>query len=159
MVVDMEVFQSQALEVHEKLESTQQSLFFKVEVVQNHFWVVDQSLNRIFLKEREAIAARATFQEAIVASPKDEATMLSRLSLSERTRGNIILNTWEANIVESKRLAKEVKKACEEAFHSLEKGSLGLEEDIISEVFGQVDIETNQLNFRTNMEEAWAEIL
>jgi hypothetical protein len=66
----MAVFQAQALEVLEKLESTQQSLFAKVEAVQNHFRVVDQSLNNIFLKEREAIAARATFQEVVVASKK-----------------------------------------------------------------------------------------
>jgi hypothetical protein len=155
----MAVFQAQALEVHEKLESTQQSLFTKVEAVQNHFRVVDQSLNNIFLKEREAIAARATFQEAVVSSTKEEVAMVSRLSLSEQTRGDIILKTWEANIVESKRLAKEVKKACEEAFHSLDKESLGLEKDNISEVLGQVDIAKNQLNFRTNMEEARAEIL
>jgi hypothetical protein len=65
-VVDMGFFQAQALEVHEKLESTQQSLFTKVEVVQNYYRVVDHSLNNIYLKEREAIAARDTFQEAVV---------------------------------------------------------------------------------------------
>jgi hypothetical protein len=157
--VDMVVFQAQALEVCEKLEATQQSLFTKVEVVQNHYRVVDQSLNNIGLKEREAIAARASFQEAVVSSTKEEVTMVSRLSLSEQTRGDIILKTWEANIVESKILAKEVKKSCEEAFHSLDKESLGLEKDNISEVLGQVDIEKNQLNFKTNMEEARAEIL
>jgi hypothetical protein len=59
--VDVAVFQAQALEVREKLESSQQSLFNKVEAVQNHFRVVDQSLNNIFLKEREAITTRATF--------------------------------------------------------------------------------------------------
>jgi hypothetical protein len=94
-----------------------------------------------------------------VSSTKEEVTMVSILSLSEQTRGDIILKTWEANIVESKRLAKEVKKSCEEAFHSLDKESLGLEKDNISEVLGQVDIEKNQLNLKTNMEEARAEIL
>jgi len=85
--------------------------------------------------------------------------MISRLSLSKKTRGDIILKTWEANIDESKRLDKEVKKYCEEAFHSLNKGSLGLDKYNISEVLGQVDIAKNQLNFKTNMEEARAEIL
>jgi hypothetical protein len=65
-VVDMGFFQAQALEVHEKLELTQQILFTKVEVVQNYYRVVDHSLNNIYLKEREAIAARDTFQEAVV---------------------------------------------------------------------------------------------
>jgi hypothetical protein len=58
----MRVFQEKALEVREKLGSAQQSLFTKVEFVQNHFRVVDQSLNNICLKEREAIVAWATFQ-------------------------------------------------------------------------------------------------
>jgi hypothetical protein len=57
----MVVFQAQALEVREKLELAQQSLFTKVEVVQNHYRVVDQSLNNIYLKEREAFVTRATF--------------------------------------------------------------------------------------------------
>jgi hypothetical protein len=69
--VYMEVFQAQALEVYEKIESTQQILFAKVEAIQNHFRVVDQSLNKIFLKEREAITARDTFQEAVVSSIRE----------------------------------------------------------------------------------------
>jgi hypothetical protein len=34
-IVEMASFQAQALEVHEKLESTQQDLFTKVEAIQN----------------------------------------------------------------------------------------------------------------------------
>jgi hypothetical protein len=59
--LDMAVFQAHALEVREKLKSTQQSLFTKVEAIQNHYWLVDQSLNNILLKKREAIIARASF--------------------------------------------------------------------------------------------------
>jgi hypothetical protein len=139
--------------------SAQQSLFTKVEAVKNHFQVVDQSLNNIFLKEREDIVARATFQEAVVVSAREGLSIFSRLSPSEQTRGDIILKTWETNIAKSKRMAKEVKKDCEENFHSLEKESLGLEKDNISEVLGQVDIANHQLNIKTNMEEARDEIL
>jgi hypothetical protein len=53
--------------------------------------------------------------EAILSSAKEEVANVTRLSLLEQTRGDIILKIWEANIFESKRLAKEVKKACEEA--------------------------------------------
>jgi hypothetical protein len=58
--VDMAIFQAHALEVHEKMESSQQNLLTKVEVVQNYYRVADQSLNNIHLKEREAIVARVT---------------------------------------------------------------------------------------------------
>jgi hypothetical protein len=98
--------------------------------------VVDHSLNNIFIKEREATAAQVTFQEVILSAAKDEIAKATRLSLLEQTRGDIILKTWEANIVESKRLAKEVKKFCEETFYSIEKDSLDIERDNISEVSG-----------------------
>ena len=52
-----------------------------------------------------------------------------------------------------------MKEACEEAFHSLKKGSLGLRKDNISEVLGQVDIVKHQLDIKTNIEEAQAKIL
>jgi hypothetical protein len=76
------------------------------------------------------------------------------LSLSEQTRGDIILKTWEANLAERKRLAREVKTVCEEALSSLDKESLDVEGDSISEALGKIDIAKNQLNSKTSMEEA-----
>jgi hypothetical protein len=148
MVIDITVFQAQALEVCKKLESTQQSLFDKVKAIQNHFQVVNQSLDNICFREKEAIAARTTFQEVVVSSAREGISVVPRLSVSEQVRGDIILKTWEANIAESKRMAKEVKEACEEAFHSLNKESLGLKKDDHSEVLGQVDIAKHQLNIK-----------
>jgi hypothetical protein len=107
------------LDVFKKLESTQQGLFDKVKAIQNHFQVVNQSLDDIGFREKEAIAAWATFQEAVVSSTKEGVSGVSGLSVSKQVRGDIILKTWEANIDESKKMAKEVKKACEEDFHSL----------------------------------------
>jgi hypothetical protein len=126
MVIDITVFQAQALEVCKKLESTQQSLFDKVKAIQNHFQVVNQSLDNICFREKEAIASWTTFQEAVVSSAREGVSVVSGLSVLEQVRGDIILKTWEANIAESKRMAKEVKEACEEYFHSLNKESLGL---------------------------------
>jgi hypothetical protein len=60
-VVDILAFQTQTLEAHKELESTQRSLFNKVEAIQNHFQVVNQALDNIFLKEGEAIAALDQF--------------------------------------------------------------------------------------------------
>jgi DNA-directed RNA polymerase subunit H (RpoH/RPB5) len=55
-------------------------------------------------------------------------------------------------------MAKEVKEFCEEAFHSLNKESLGLDKEDSSGVLGQIDITKHQLDIKTNMEEAQAEI-
>jgi hypothetical protein len=121
--------------------------------------VVNQFLDNICLKEREAIAAWTNFQEAVVSSAREGVSMVSRLSVSEQIKGDIILKIWETNIAESKRMAKEVKEACEESYHSLDKESLSFGKDSIYEVLGQVDIAKHQLNNKTNMEEAQVEIL
>jgi signal transduction histidine kinase len=141
--VDIEVFQAQTSEVHMKLESAQQNLLTKVEVAQNFYREANHSLNNIHLKEREAIATRVTFQEVVLSVGKDEVARATRLSLSEKTRGDIILKTWEANLVESKRLAWEVKKVSKEACSSLDKESLDIERDSTSEALGQIDIAKN----------------
>jgi hypothetical protein len=64
------MFQAQALEVHHKLEATQQSLFSKVGIIQDYFQEMDQSLDNISFREKEATAARATFQKAVVSSSR-----------------------------------------------------------------------------------------
>jgi hypothetical protein len=53
-VIDLKVFQTQALEVHMKIESEQQRLISKVEVIENYFREVSQSFDNIVFKEKEA---------------------------------------------------------------------------------------------------------
>jgi hypothetical protein len=53
-VVNIAVFQSQALEVGQKLEAVQQSLFCRVGIIQDYFWEMGQSLDNIGFKEKEA---------------------------------------------------------------------------------------------------------
>ena len=57
MVVDITMFQDQESEVRKELEAAQQSLLTKVETIQDHFWVIDQALNNICLREREVISS------------------------------------------------------------------------------------------------------
>ena len=61
-------------------------------------------------------------------------------------------------MVERKRLAREVSKACEEMLSSLDKELLDVERDSISEALGQIDIAKNQLKSKTSIEEAWTTI-
>jgi hypothetical protein len=91
ITMEMETFQAQALEVHENMESSQPYCFTKVEAIQNCYRVVDLSLNNIYIKEREATAYRAKFQEAVLLKPKDYVPEVPQLSLSEQTQGDIIL--------------------------------------------------------------------
>jgi hypothetical protein len=103
-VIDIKVFQTQATEIRKKIEATQQSLLTKVEVIQDHFQLIDQALNNITLREREAMAARGTFQEAIISTTKEEMVIASRLSIRDQTTGNILLKAWEHNIAENRKM-------------------------------------------------------
>jgi len=52
MVIDITIFQAQALDVCKKLESAQQSLFDKVKYIQNIFQAINQSLDNLCFKEK-----------------------------------------------------------------------------------------------------------
>jgi hypothetical protein len=60
--MDIAVFQAQASEVLKKLEIAQKSLLSKVEIIQNHFQEVNQSLD-ISFKEGEATTSRPPFKK------------------------------------------------------------------------------------------------
>ena len=151
-VVDISAFQAQALEVHEKLGSAERSLLTKIEGIQDYYRLVEHSLDNICIKEKDPIAARVTFQEVVLSAGKEEVVRVTTLSLSKQTRGDIILKTWEANIVESKRLAREVKKACEEAFYALDKESLYVGKYNICGDLRQIDMTKKQYHFEESME-------
>jgi hypothetical protein len=157
-VIDMKVFQAQALEVHTKIEAGQHKLISKVEIIQNYFQQVSQSFDSILLKEKEAKVAQTTFQKAAVLSAKEEVSKTQKLSVTEQIRGDIMLKVWEANIAENKRITKEVKDNCEEVFNLLDKGSLGIGRDNCPGLLGQINIERHQLNFKEKLSEIQMEI-
>jgi hypothetical protein len=97
-VIDIRIFQSQAIEIQKRVSIAQQYLLAKVEAIQNHFQTIDQALEDISLREREAGEAWVTFQEAVIATMKKEMVSSSRLSIPEKTRGNILMKAWEHNI-------------------------------------------------------------
>jgi hypothetical protein len=119
--IDISTFQTQALEINEKLEVAQQDLFLKVDAIQKCYQAVDLSLKDIYVKEREARSARAKFQEAIILVQKDNVPDFPLLSPSEQLRGDMALKVWETNLAERKRFSREVKESFLEALSSLDK--------------------------------------
>jgi hypothetical protein len=156
--VNITVFQAQALEVHQKLEVEQQSLFSKIEIIQNHFREVNHSLDNIAFKEKEATTTQANFQKAVVFSAREEVPITPRLTVAEQIRGDIILKAWEANIAESRKMAKEIKEECEEAFDLLDKKSLGIGKKDCSGLLGQINVIKHQLNIKESLNETQIEI-
>jgi hypothetical protein len=84
-VIDINIFQSQATEIQQKVEIAQQELLAKVEIIQSHFQTIDQALKDISLREREAGVAQISFQEAVVATTKEGMVGSAKLSIPEKT--------------------------------------------------------------------------
>jgi hypothetical protein len=56
-----------------------------------------------------------------MSSAREEVPVIPRLTIIEKIRADVIFKTWEANIAESKRMAKEIKEDCEVFFDLLNK--------------------------------------
>jgi hypothetical protein len=144
--------------VHSKIEIEQQKLISKIEIVQNYFQGVDNAFDNIILREKEAKVARITLQKEIIYSTGEEVPKTTKVSATEKIRGDIMLKLWETNITESKRIAKEIRDDCEEVFDILDKGSLNIGKGNCTGLLGQINIVRHQLNFRENLSEIQMEI-
>jgi hypothetical protein len=69
--IDISAFQTQELEINEKLESSQQDLYLKVDAIQKCYQAIDLSLKEIYVKEKEALLAHSKFQEVLILMQKD----------------------------------------------------------------------------------------
>jgi hypothetical protein len=136
----------------------QQDLLAKVEAIQNHCQTIDQVLEDISLREREARSAQVAFQEVVIAATRKEMVNSSRLSIPEQTRGNILLKAWEHNIFESRERAKEMRNSCEETFGLINESSLDLDRESSVGTLGQIDIAKRVLNIKEKKEKERAEI-
>jgi hypothetical protein len=157
-VIDIGIFQSQAIEIRKRVSVAQQDLLAKVEAIQNHCQTIDQALKDISLREREAGVARVAFQEAVIATMKKEMVSSSRLSIPEKTRGNILLKAWERNISENRERAKEMRNSCEETFGLINESLLDLDRESSAGTLGQIDIAKHLLDIKENEEKEQAEI-
>jgi hypothetical protein len=60
-MIDIGIFQSQAIEIQKGVSGAQQDLLAKVETIQNHYQLIDQVLENISFREKEAGVARFVF--------------------------------------------------------------------------------------------------
>jgi hypothetical protein len=56
-MIDIEIFQSQAIEIRKRVSVAQQDLLAKMETIQNHCQLIYQVLENISFREKEAGAA------------------------------------------------------------------------------------------------------
>jgi hypothetical protein len=60
-------------------------------VIRDNFLLVNQVLENLTTREREARAARVTFQEVVIATNNRDSGSTPKFTISEQTRGNILL--------------------------------------------------------------------
>jgi hypothetical protein len=61
-VINIEIFQSQAMEIRSRVYAAQRSLHAKVEMIRENCLLIHQVLENLSIREREVGAARVTFQ-------------------------------------------------------------------------------------------------
>jgi hypothetical protein len=99
------------MEIRSRVSTAQRILLAKVKMIRDNCLLVDQVLENLSVREREVGATRVTFQEAIIATTNRESENSFEFSISEQTRGNILLKEWERNISEGKLQAKRIRKS------------------------------------------------
>jgi hypothetical protein len=106
-VIDISTFKKQASEINEGLQIVQQNFYESLDIIQNNYHVINNSLQIIDDKEKESIIDRFKFQELIVWRKNLNIPGYVPFSEIEQLKGEMALKAWENNIEESIRLAKE----------------------------------------------------
>jgi len=119
--------------------------------------LIDQALENITLKEREAKVDRSTFHEAIISLANEEVVISSRLSVWEKTRGNVLLKAREHNLSENRKMAKEVRDSCEKIFGQINKELLDINKEDSSGMLEKINIAKHMLDIKENLERDQAE--
>jgi hypothetical protein len=157
-VINIGIFQSQAMDIQSRVSASQQSLLAKVETIRDNCLLVDRVLENLSVREREAGAARVAFQEAVIATTNRKSTNSFEFSISEQTRGNILLKEWERSISGGKLQAKRIRKSWEEAFSSIDGDLLGIDSESNVETLNQMNIEKFSLDINGKEERDSAEV-
>jgi hypothetical protein len=76
----------------------------------------------------------------------------SRLTISEQTRGTILLKELEHNITEGKQQAQKITNSLEEAFNSIDGELLGIDGGCDAEMLMQMNVEKISLDLKDKEE-------
>jgi hypothetical protein len=157
-MIDVEGFKSLAIEIQSRISSAQHSLLAKVGTIREDCLLMHQVSENLTIKERDAEEARVAFQEAVIATNNRVSAGSPRLTISEQTRGNILLKDWEHNIALGKEQAQKVTNSLEEAFNSIDGELLGMDSGGDAETLIQMNVEQISLDLKEKDERDSADI-
>jgi hypothetical protein len=127
-------------------------------VIWENCLLVNQVSKNLSARERDARAAQVAFQEAVIATNNRVSAGTPRLTISEQTRGNILLKEWEHNIAEGKQQAKKITNSLEDAFSSIDNDLLGINNRGNAETLMQMNVEKISLDLKEKEERDLADI-
>jgi hypothetical protein len=146
--IDVEMIKSRAVDIRRKISSAQQSLLNKIGEFRNNCLLINQISENLTVKKRNAEAARVLFQEAVIATNNKFSTGTPGLSITEQTRGNILLKNWEHDIDLSREQAQKVITSLEGTFKNINVELLGMEIGGDTEALRQIDMEQVSLDIK-----------
>jgi hypothetical protein len=149
-VIEIDQFKTKASEIYANIEEEQQKVFCNLEIIQSYFQESKRSMDKAVQKEREAKAARNSFQKIITALQKEETGKSQKLSISEQLKGDVMIKVWETNLEGYKRITKGVNEDCKKIFDFIEKESTHIGTDGFSDSLGEIDINRCQLKTKRN---------
>ena len=126
--------------------------------IQENCLLVNQVSENLVARERDAGAAQVAFQEAMIAMNNRVSIGAHRLTVSEQTRGNILLKEWEHNIAEGKQQALKITHSLEEALNSIDGELLGIDNGGDAETLIQMNVEQISLYLKEMEERDSADI-
>jgi hypothetical protein len=157
-MIDIEMFKLQAIEIQSRVSVAQRNLLAKVETIWDNCLLVNQVFKNLSARERDAGATRVNFQEVVIATNNRISTSTPRLTISEKTRGNILLKEWEHNIAEGKQQAQKITNFLEEAFNSIDGELLDIDSGGSAEALMQMNVENISLDMKEKEERDSADI-
>ena len=110
-------------------------------------------MEKVVQKEREAKAARNSFQKVLTSLQKEEIGKNQKLSISEQVKGDIMIKVWESKLAEYKGITKGINEDCQRIFSLIEKDSVNIGTDGFSELLGEVNIVKHQLKSKEELKE------
>ena len=103
-------------------------------------------------KEKESIMAKSKFQELIGWRKSLNIPWFVHVSKIEKIKKEIALKSWENNLEESKRIAKEENKYYLDVLLAIDSEMAKIDISNIHAFIGQVEIEKRKENLKKNRE-------
>jgi hypothetical protein len=147
-MIDIEGFKSRAIEIQSRISSAQQILLAKVGTIREDCLLMHRVSENLTVKERDAGEAQVAFQEVVIAMNNRVSAGSPELTISEQTRGNILLKDWEHNIALGKEQAQKVTNSLEESFNSIDGELLGMDSGGDAETLIQMNVEQISLDLK-----------